>query len=169
MLDFILEVRATGTIGKEENMEEVFAPLLDVFSVLTDTTLAQSWGRTPKGSLIYPQDNKLKVGHIVDVIPHGMKQSLKVKVRLIHHLEFVEMEIIEGPMFGNLKFAIETRPYGTMLSVVLDYRIESLGFNIKWKLSEKKRYREMIDSVLDNIKSLSEMRRASPQPLEAPL
>ena len=149
-----------GALGKEENIEEVMAPVGDVFSIVTDTTLAQVWGLTEKGALVFPNEGRMRLGQVVDVRPKGMKEPLKVKVKLIHQGAFVEMEIIEGPMFGVLKFALETRPYGTLLTSVLDYRIESIGFNLKWKLSEKKRYHEMMTSVLSNIKRMTESKPA---------
>jgi len=40
-----------GAIGMEENLEEVLAPVSDVFSVLTDINLAHSWGQTSVGSM----------------------------------------------------------------------------------------------------------------------
>lgn len=155
-IPFVGVCRFMGAIGKEENIEEVLAPIGDVFSIMTDTTLAQTWGITHNGALVFPNEGRMRLGQIVDVRPKGMKEPLKVKVKLIHQGEFVEMEIVEGPMFGVLKFALENRPYGTLLTSVLDYRIESIGFNLKWKLTERKRYREMMGSILSNIKVMTE-------------
>jgi hypothetical protein len=145
-----------GALGKEENIEEILAPVNDVFSVMTDTALAQRWGITEKGALVFPNEGRMRLGQVVDVRPKGLKEPLKVKVKLIHQGSFVEMEIIEGPMFGLLKLTVEPRPYGSLLTSVLDYRIEAMGFNLKWKLSEKKRFKEMMASVLANIKTLTE-------------
>jgi len=145
-----------GAVGKEENIEEILAPVNDVFSVVTDTTLAQSWGLTAKGALIFPNEGIMRLGQVVDVRPKGLKEQIKVKVKLIHQGSFVEMEVVEGPMFGILKFSVDSRPYGTLLTSVLDYRIEAIGFNLKWKLSERKHFREMMAAVLANIKVMTE-------------
>jgi hypothetical protein len=147
-----------GSVGKVENLEEVLAPTQEVYSVLTDINLAQMWGRTQVGSIIYPQDPRMKLGQLIDMTPKGMKDPLKLKITLMHHGEFVELEIIDGPMFGMLKFEVETRPYGTLLTSTLDYRIENMGFNLKWKFGERNKYKSMMEGVLANIKNLSEQR-----------
>lgn len=147
-----------GAVGKEENIEEILAPVTDVFSIITDTTLAQSWGLTEKGALVFPNEGKMRLGQVVDVRPKGLKEPIKVKVKLIHQGSFVEMEVVEGPMFGILKLSVDNRPYGTLLTSVLDYRIEAIGFNLKWKLSERKHFREMMTAILANIKTMTESR-----------
>lgn len=147
-----------GSVGKEENLEEVLAPPSEVYTVLTDINLAQMWGRTRSGSIIFPQENRMRLGQSVNVQPQGMKEPLGMKIKLMHYNEFMELEIVDGPMFGILKFSVENRPYGTLLNSSLDYRIESVGFNLKWKMSERKKYKAMINEVLVNIKNLSEQR-----------
>ena len=147
-----------GTIGKEENLEEVLAPVSDVFSVLTDINLAHSWGQTSKGTLTYPQETRVRIGQLIDVRPEGMKEECKVKIKVIHFDGWVEMEIVEGPLFGTLKFIVEPRPYGTLLSAILEYRIERIGFNLKWKMSEKKKYHAMMSLILGNVKNFAEMK-----------
>jgi hypothetical protein len=148
-----------GTVGKEENLEEVLAPPQEVYSVLTDMDMARMWGQTSVGHLLFPGDPRMRLGQTVDLNPKGMKEPLKLKIKVMHYGEFIELEVVDGPMFGILKFSLETRPYGTLLTSSLDYRIESMGFNIKWKMSEKKRYRMMMESVLANIKNLTEQRK----------
>jgi len=150
--------RNMGTIGQEENLEEVMAPVSDVFSVLTDINLAHSWGKTSLGSMTFPQDSRMKIGHLVDVHPNGMKDQCKMKIRVIHYDGWVEMDVVEGPLFGTLKFMVEQRPYGTLLSVIFDYRIERMGFNLKWKLSEHKKYHAMMNAILKNVKNFAEMK-----------
>jgi hypothetical protein len=147
-----------GAIGKEENLEEVLAPVTDVFSVLTDINLAHSWGRTSNGTMIFPQESRMKIGNIVDLHPLGMKEKCQLKIKVIHYDGWVEMDVVEGPLFGTLKFLVEPRPYGTLLSVVFDYRIERMGFNMKWKFSERKKYHNMMNEVLTNVKNFAEMK-----------
>lgn len=147
-----------AAIGKEENLEEIMAPVSDVFSILTDINLAHSWGKTNMGSMIFPQEPRMAIGNIIDIHPDGMKEQCKMKIKIIHYDGWVEMDVVEGPLFGTLKFLVEPRPYGTLLSVVFDYRIERMGFNLKWKLSEKKKYHAMMNSVLVNIKNFAEMK-----------
>ncbi|MFW3146891.1 MAG: hypothetical protein ACMUIE_08790 [Thermoplasmatota archaeon] len=147
-----------GSIGKEENLEEVLAPLPDVYSVLTDLNLAHSWGQTSKGVMDFPQDTRMRIGQVVDLKPQGMKEPCKVKIKTIHFNGFLEMDIIEGPLFGSLTVRVDERPYGTLLTSHLDYRIERIGFNIKWKMSEKKKYHAMMNEVLSNIKDFAEMK-----------
>ncbi|MBN1540098.1 MAG: hypothetical protein JW939_08135 [Candidatus Thermoplasmatota archaeon] len=147
-----------GAIGKEENLEEVLAPVSDVFSVLTDINLAHSWGQTPIGSMRFPQDVRMKIGQTVILSPKGMKEECQFKIKVIHFEGFIEMDVIEGPLFGTLRFNVEPRPYGTLLSAVLDYRIERMGFNLKWKVSERKKYHSMMSSILSNVKNFSEMK-----------
>jgi hypothetical protein len=148
-----------GSVGKEENLEEVLAPPQEVYTVLTDMDMARMWGQTQTGSLVFPSDPRMRLGQTVDLTPKGMKEPLRLKIKIMHHGEFIELEVVDGPMFGILKFNLETRPYGTLLTSSLDYRIESMGFNIKWKMSERKRYRQLMDGVLANIKNLTEQRR----------
>ncbi|HHD16070.1 MAG TPA: hypothetical protein ENK47_05120 [Euryarchaeota archaeon] len=147
-----------GSVGVDESLEEVLASPSEVYSVLTDISLAQVWGRTAEGGLIFPQDSRMKLGQVVDLHIRGAKEPIKLKIILMHHGEFIELEVIEGPLFGTLKFHLEPRPYGTLLSSNLNYRIESIGYNLKWKMGEKKKYRSMIANVLGNIKNLSEQR-----------
>ncbi len=147
-----------GTVGQEENLEEVLAPVSDVFSVLTDINLAHSWGQTNNGSMVFPQDTRMKIGQVIDLKPLGMKEECRVKIKVIHYDGWVEMEVVDGPIFGTLKFLVEPRPYGTLLTVQFDYRIERMGFNLKWKLTEKKKYHSMMNSVLTNVKNFAEMK-----------
>jgi hypothetical protein len=147
-----------GAIGKEENLEEVLAPVPDVFSVLIDINLAHSWGKTNLGSMTFPQDTRMAIGNIIDLHPDGMKEQCKLKIKVIHYDGWVEMDVVEGPLFGTLKFIVEPRPYGTLLSAVFDYRIERMGFNLKWKLNERKKYHAMMNEVLVNIKNFAEMK-----------
>ncbi|MFO8050901.1 MAG: hypothetical protein R6V01_04300 [Thermoplasmatota archaeon] len=139
-------------------MEEVLAPVSDVFSVLTDINLAHSWGQTEKGVMEFPQEARMRIGQIIDVRPKGMKEECKMKLKVIHYDGFIEMDVVEGPLFGTLRFTVETRPYGTLLKAHLDYRIERMGFNLKWKMSEKKKYHQLMSGILSNIKDFSEMR-----------
>ena len=148
-----------GSVGKEENLEEVLAPPQEVYSVLTDMDLARMWGQTNMGHLMFPGDPRMRLGQTVDLNPKGMREFLKLKIKVMHYGEFIELEVVDGPMFGILKFSLETRPYGTLLTSSLDYRIESMGFNLKWKMGEKKKYRIMMDAILSNIKNLTEQRK----------
>jgi hypothetical protein len=148
-----------GSVGKEENLEEVLAPPKEVYSVLTDIDLARMWGQTNTGTLLFPSDPRMKLGQTVDLAPKGMKEPLRLKIKIMHYEEFIELEVVDGPMFGILKINLETRPYGTLLTSSLDYRIESMGFNLKWRMNERKKYRQMMDAVLANIKNLTEQRR----------
>lgn len=147
-----------GAIGKEENLEEVLAPVSDVFSVLIDINLAHSWGRTNLGSMTFPQESRMAIGNVIDLHPDGMKEQCKLKIKVIHYDGWVEMDVVDGPLFGTLKFIVEPRPYGTLLSAVFDYRIERMGFNLKWKMSERKKYHAMMNEVLVNIKNFAEMK-----------
>ncbi|MBN1389957.1 MAG: hypothetical protein JXA22_04875 [Candidatus Thermoplasmatota archaeon] len=147
-----------GTIGKEENLEEVLAPVSNVFSVLTDINLAHSWGQTNFGSLSFPQEPRMRIGQTIGLSPKGMKEECQFKIKVIHFDGFLEMDVIEGPLFGTLRFNVEPRPYGTMLSSLLDYRIERMGFDLRWKFSEKKKYHSMMSAVLANVKNFSEMK-----------
>lgn len=147
-----------GSVGREENLEEVLAPPKEVYAVLTDINLAQMWGKTQTGSMTFTPDSRMKLGLSVMVQPLGMKEPLGMKIKLMHQGEFIELEIVEGHMFGILKFSVENRPYGTLLTSSLDYRIESMGFNLKWKMSERKKYKKMMEEILSNIKNLSEQR-----------
>jgi hypothetical protein len=148
-----------GSVGKEENLEEVLAPPKEVYSVLTDIDLARMWGQTNTGTLLFPSDPRMKLGQTVDLAPKGMKEPLRLKIKIMHYEEFIELEVVDGPMFGILKINLETRPYGTLLTSSLDYGIESMGFNLKWRMNERKKYRQMMDAVLANIKNLTEQRR----------
>ena len=154
-----------GSVGRLENLEEVLAPIQDVYSVLTDISLAQMWGRTPNGSIVFPQDGRMRLGQVVDFSPKGMKDPLRLKIKLMHQGEFIEMEIIEGPMFGMLKLTLETRPYGTLITSSLDYRIENMGFGMKWKFGERKKFKTMMSNLLTNLKNLSEQRKEQTQEL----
>ena len=147
-----------GAIGMEENLEEVLAPVSDVFSVLTDINLAHSWGQTSVGSMTFPQEPRMRIGQVIQVRPQGMKEDCHVKIKVIHYDGWVEMDVVEGPLFGTLKFIVESRPYGTLLTAQFDYRIERMGFNLKWKLSEKKKYHTMMSAILTNIKNFAEMK-----------
>ncbi|MGA1872208.1 MAG: hypothetical protein ACMUHY_00925 [Thermoplasmatota archaeon] len=147
-----------GAIGKEENLEEVLAPVSDVFSVLTDINLAHSWGQTTLGSMTFPAEPRMKIGQVIRVNPKGMKDECQVKIKVIHYDGWVEMDVVEGPLFGTLKFIVEPRPYGTLLSAIFDYRIERMGFNMKWKFTEKKKYHSMMSAILLNIKGFAEMK-----------
>lgn len=147
-----------GVIGKEENLEEVLAPVSDVFSVLTDINLAHSWGQTVMGSMSFPQDVRMRIGQTVDFSPKGMKEICQFKIKVIHFEGFIELDVVEGPLFGTLRFNVEPRPYGTLLSAVLDYRIERMGFGFKWKVSERKKYHSMMSAILSNVKNFSEMK-----------
>ncbi|MGA1793790.1 MAG: hypothetical protein ACMUHM_07560 [Thermoplasmatota archaeon] len=147
-----------GAIGMEENLEEVLAPVSDVFSVLTDINLAHSWGQTSVGSMTFPQEPRMRIGQVIQVCPQGMKEDCHVKIKVIHHDGWVEMDVVEGPLFGTLKFIVDPRPYGTLLTAQFDYRIERMGFNLKWKLSEKKKYHTMMSAILTNIKNFAEMK-----------
>ena len=124
-----------GSVGKEENLEEVLAPPKEVYSVLTNIDLARMWGQTNTGTLGCPPDPRMKLGQTVDLAPKGMKEPLKLKIKIMHHEEFIELEVVDGPMFGILKINLETRPYGTLLTSSLDYRIESIGFTLKWRMN----------------------------------
>ncbi|MEA3558374.1 MAG: hypothetical protein U9R75_03885 [Candidatus Thermoplasmatota archaeon] len=147
-----------GAIGQEESSEEILAPISDVFAVITDINLAHSWGQTDVGVMNFPQEARLHIGQIVEIKPKGMPGGYQVKVRVIHHDGFLELDIIEGPMFGTMRFIVEARPYGTLLKAHLDYRIERIGFSLKWKFSERKKYHSMMSRILTNIKDFSEMR-----------
>ncbi len=149
-----------ASVGKEENIEEVLAPPHEVYSVLTEMDMAQIWGQTTIGTLTFPSDPRMRLGQTVDLYPKGMKDPLKLKIKIMHHGEFIELEVVDGPMFGILKFSVETRPYGTLVTSSFEYRIESMGFNLKWKMTERKRYRQMMDAILVNIKNLTEQRKA---------
>ncbi len=147
-----------GSIGKEENLEEVLAPITDVYSVLIDINLAHAWGKTSKGNMIFPPEQRMAIGNVIEMHPEGMKEQCKLKIKVIHYDGWVEMDVVEGPLFGTLKFIVEPRPYGTLLSAVFDYRIERIGFNLKWKLTEKKKYHSMMTEVLVNVKNFAEMK-----------
>jgi len=147
-----------GSIGKEENLEEVLAPITDVYSVLIDINLAHAWGKTSKGNMILPPEQRTAIGNVIEMHPEGMKEQCKLKIKVIHYDGWVEMDVVEGPLFGTLKFVVEPRPYGTLLSAVFDYRIERIGFNLKWKLTEKKKYHSMMTEVLVNVKNFAEMK-----------
>lgn len=147
-----------GAIGQEESLEEVMAPVSNVYSVLTDINLAHSWGQTDNGVMLFPQEPRMRIGQVIDVRPKGMNEPCKMKVKVMHFEGFLELDIVEGPIFGTLKFSVEPRPYGTLLLSHLDYRIERIGFNLKWKFSEKKKYHTMMSSILSNMKDFAEMR-----------
>lgn len=142
----------------EENLEEIETSPANVFSVLTDLSLANAWGRTEKGYFEFPQESFLKLGQEIHVKPRGMKEPFTVKVRVIRHEQMIQLDIIDGPFFGNLEFQLEPRPYGTLVTANLNYRIERPGFNLKWKLTEKKKYHLFMKNVLSNIKKFSEMK-----------
>lgn len=150
-----------GVVDKEEIIEEIETSPDIVFSVLTDLTIANAWGRVGDGFLLFPPEPRLKLGHMIDFKPAGWKESLKLKVKVIRHDQVVQMDIVEGPMFGTLDIVIDPRPYGTLITTRLDYRIERVGFSLKWKLSDKKKYGEFMKNVLLNIKRYSESRAQS--------
>jgi len=147
-----------GKSAVEENLEEIETTPSNVFSVLTDISLASAWGKTDKGYMAFPSAQNLRLGQRIDVRPQGMKEPFTVKVKLIRHDQMIQMDIIEGPFFGNLEMSVEERPYGTLLRSNLNYRIERPGFNLKWKLSEKKKYHAFMNEILGNIKKFAEMR-----------
>lgn len=149
-----------GSVGRLESLEEIMASPMEVYAVLTDINLAQMWGQSKSGSFSYPLDNRMKLGMIVSAAPKGMKDPLQLKIKIMHFNEFVEMEVVHGHLFGMFKFELAERPYGTLITASLDYRIENMGFNIKWKLAEKKRFKTMLDEILINVKNLSQQRTA---------
>ena len=152
------EVNKMGYVGKEEILEEIESTPLNVFSVLTDLNLAHAWGETKIGSIRFPQEGSMKLGHDVELQPKGIKESIMLKVRIIRYGQMIDHEVVEGPFFGNMVTEVEERPYGTLLTVTLNYRIERMGFKLKWIMSERKKYREMMVEVLKNIKQFSESR-----------
>jgi hypothetical protein len=145
-----------GIADKEENIEEIETSPGQVYSVLTDLTIANAWGKVDDGYFLFPPEPRLRLGHILDFKPKGWKEILKLKVKVIRHEQTVQMDIIEGPVFGTLDLTVEPRPYGTLLSAKLDYRIERVGFALKWKVSDRKKYNEFMKAVLANIKRYSE-------------
>lgn len=148
-----------GSVGRLESLEEIMASPMEVYEVLTDINLAQMWGQSKIGNLTYPMDSRMKLGMIVSAAPKGMKEPLKLKIKVMHFNEFIEMEVVDGHLFGMFKFGLEPRPYGTLITASLDYRIENMGFNLKWKLNEKKRFKSMLDEILINVKNLSQQRK----------
>jgi hypothetical protein len=145
-----------GMADKEENIEEIEASPGQVYSILTDLTIANAWGKVDDGYFMFPPESRLKLGHVIDFKPKGWKDILKLKVKVVRHEQVVQMDIIEGPVFGTLDLSVEPRPYGTLLSAKLDYRIERVGFMLKWKVSDRKKYYEFMKAVLSNIKRYSE-------------
>ncbi|MDG6225365.1 MAG: hypothetical protein QCI82_07620 [Candidatus Thermoplasmatota archaeon] len=150
-----------GVVDKEEIIEEIETSPDIVFSVLTDLTIANAWGRVGDGFFLFPAEARLKLGHLIDFKPAGWKESLKLKVKVIRHDQVVQMDIVEGPMFGTLDIVIDPRPYGTLITTRLNYRIERVGFSLKWKLSDKKKYGDFMRNILLNIKRYSESRAPS--------
>jgi hypothetical protein len=145
-----------GIADKEENIEEIESSPGQVYSVLTDLTIANAWGKVDDGYILFPPESKLRLGHVLVFKPQGWKETLKLKVKVIRHEQIVQMDIVEGPIFGTLDISVEPRPYGTLLTAKLDYRIERVGFILKWKVSDKKKYHEFMRAVLANIKRYSE-------------
>lgn len=154
------EVNKMGYVGKEEILEEIESTPSNVFSVLTDLNLAHAWGETKIGSIRFPQERSMRLGHDVELQPKGIKEPVKLKVRVIRYGQMLDHEVVEGPFFGNMVTEVEERPYGTLLTVTLNYRIERMGFKLKWIMSERKKYREMMMEVLKNIKQFSESRNS---------
>lgn len=147
-----------GKSAVEENLEEIETAPSNVFSVLTDINLASAWGKTENGHMDFPQAQNLRLGQVINIRPKGMKEPFAVKVRLIRHDQLIQLDVIDGPFFGNMEITVEERPYGTLLRSNLNYRIERPGFNLKWKFSEKKKYHQFMNDVLANIKKFSEMK-----------
>ena len=147
-----------GATGTEEDLEEISSSPADVFAVVTDLNLARVWGETQNGQMIFPPESTMKLGQIVDLRPKNCNYPCRFKVRLIRYQERIDMELIEGPFFGMLSFLFQPRPYGTLLETKFDYRIERVGFRMKWSVSEKKKFRALMESILAQIKNLAEMR-----------
>ena len=145
-----------GATGEEEHLEEIETGINEVFSVITDLEMARSWGQTTAGNMIFPQENQLKLGHIVEIKPHGSNYPCKLKVKVIRYGQLIELDVIEGPFFGHMTVKLEPRPYGTLLTTKLDYRIERVGFRLKWAMSERKKFSKLMEGVLTHIKSFSE-------------
>lgn len=145
-----------GVTAKEENIEEIETSPGQVYSVLTDLTIANAWGRVGDGYFLFPPEARLKLGHVIDFKPKGWKEILKLKVKVIRHEQVIQMDIIEGPIFGTMDISVEPRPYGTLLTAMLDYRIERVGFALKWKMADRKKYHGFMRDVLANIKRYSE-------------
>ncbi len=147
-----------GATGVEEHLEEIEAGQDEVFSVITDLELALSWGQTSAGAIQFPPERQLKLGQIVEIKPKGSNYPCKLKVKVIRYGQLVDLDIIEGPFFGNMSITLEPRPYGTLLTTKLDYRIERIGFRLKWSMSERKKFGKLMEEVLAHIKSYSEAR-----------
>ena len=147
-----------GATGVEEHLEEIETGQNEVFSVITDLEMARSWGQTSAGTMSFPPEGQLKLGHIVEIKPKGSNYPCKLKVKVIRYCSLIELDIIEGPFFGHMSITLESRPYGTLLTTKMDYRIERVGFRLKWSMSEKKKFGKLMEGVLTHIKSFSESR-----------
>ncbi len=147
-----------GATGVEEHLEEIETGQSEVFSVVTDLELARSWGQTSCGMILFPPEQQLKLGQTVEIKPKGANYPCRLKVKVIRYGQLVELDIIEGPFFGHMSIMLEPRPYGTLLTTKLDYRIERVGFRLKWSMSERKKFGKLIKEVLSHIKSFSENR-----------
>ena len=153
-----IEVYVMGATGTEEHLEEIETGPNEVFSVITDLELARSWGQTSAGMILFPPGAQLGLGQIVEIKPKGSNYPCRLKVKIIRYGQIVELDIIEGPFFGHMTITLEPRPYGTLLTIKMDYRIERVGFRLRWSMSERKKFGKLMEEVLTHIKSFSESR-----------